>query len=696
MAEIRTPQKQSFINKPIGVARTDAGEVQAAQQLANASRTLSNATFNTASQVMRAGMELQQNYEQRKFTEWAQQVPVIDENGEYAKREMPKYISGKTKDQINNVLQKRYATEADRRTKEYMIQARAKYVNNPNEEALFAEDVSLFVEENVKAIEQAGGKLFAQNFRDTAAINQSQHINSIRTKAAQRAEEDAIFNFESQVRDRIALLTQKASSGDPSAGEDLITLLADIEDSSDSLAISRRLKVDLSNQTKADFALASINNLGFEKLTDVQRARVIQAMAQGNASLVADFLPGLSELMSAGGVLSQTSIRNNVRSSLAIADSALSKIETAQRRENEILSALGSGSGKKARQASQLMIETMFGISQKNNPAAFAQAYKQNPQIADVIGANRAVPAIVKDTLDFFEDSVVNIDSVPTLISMAKIVQDSRLSVSGERVGDLGLDANNIVFAEAVLGIDLAYPNMDEKVKALNGLRDNVQDINVVGRKLAAKNYITEKDDYTGSSSVSLGKNALYKLDRYNPEFNEKFGGVYANAVNYTDVSKANDLMDDIYNTFYKKYRFAYVPDGGFEKQAFMPNYYYDAYGLSLYTFNQKEQEIVDRMNKQLNKRLKLKLGRNVFLKPDPMNDQEYGRWVFVDGQGQPYEDASRNKITIDTKSVEAETILQRRTRMEAEEREREIARQNLAIEERPVRQLGRALAGPM
>ena len=126
MAEIRTPQKQSFINKPIGVARTDAGEVQAAQQLANASRTLSNATFNTASQVMRAGMELQQNYEQRKFTEWAQQVPVIDENGKYAKREMPKYISGKTKDEINNVLQKRYATEADRRTKEYMIQARAK------------------------------------------------------------------------------------------------------------------------------------------------------------------------------------------------------------------------------------------------------------------------------------------------------------------------------------------------------------------------------------------------------------------------------------------------------------------------------------------------------------------------------------------------------------------------------------------
>ena len=101
-------------------------------------------------------------------------------------------------------------------------------------------------------------------------------------------------------------------------------------------------------------------------------------------------------------------------------------------------------------------------------------------------------------------------------------------------------------------------------------------------------------------------------------------------------------------------------------------------------------------MNKQLNQKLKLKLGRNVFLKPDPMNDQEYGRWVFVDGQGQPYEDASRNKITIDTKSVEAETILQRRTRMEAEEREREIARQNLAIEERPFRQLGRALAGPM
>ena len=121
MAEIRVPKRQSFINRPVGVARTDAGEVQAAQQLANAARTLSNATFSTASQVMEAGAELQQNYEQEKFTQWAQEVPIVDENGQFSKYKRPEYISGRTKNEINRILQGRYKTQAQVKVKEYEV-----------------------------------------------------------------------------------------------------------------------------------------------------------------------------------------------------------------------------------------------------------------------------------------------------------------------------------------------------------------------------------------------------------------------------------------------------------------------------------------------------------------------------------------------------------------------------------------------
>ena len=696
MAEIRTPKKQSFINRPVGVARTDAGEVQAAQQLANASRTLSNATFNTASQFMQAGMELQQDYEQRKFSEWAETVSMTNPDGSPGSHKMPKYLSGKTKDQINGILQKRYAVDSSRRLDEHMVQARAKYVNNPDEEVLFAQDVSVFIEQTAQQIEKAGGLRSAQQFRDQATVTQSKHINNIRVLNSQKAEDANAFKLEQEIQTQIGALQVKAADGgELVAREDFLKLLAEIDEVTQISGVTERQQGFLKDSAKSSYALGILNNSGFLGLSREQRSILLSEISIGGTPTKSmEFMPEIAALMAPGGILSGQQTRNAVFSRLSSSDTNLSKAEVAQRERQELASLFGSGkSGEKNRKATQYALEQQFNIA-PNNPYEFLQAYQNNPEMADIITSSRAIPAVVKNTLDFFQENVESPQNIPLIIGMARIAKDSMLSVDGVPVGDLGLEAENLYFIESILAIDETYPSDEDKFKAIRVLAGGVQEVNMIGRKLAAKDYITASDDYTGKSPVGLAKTALYKQDKYPPDFIERYGAIYANAVHGTSVAKANSIMDNIYSTYYKEYSLSYVPDGGYAKQAYTPNQYYDGY--QLIQFELHAFSIIEKMNDASMGIEKFNLGRDTFLKADPTNDREYGRWTFVDSQGQPRMDSLGNFVTIDINAIEAETVLNRRRRFDETTRQREIARQELAIKEKPVRELGRALAGPM
>jgi len=696
MAEIRVPKRQSFINRPVGVARTDAGEVQAAQQLANASRTLSNATFNTASQFMQAGMELQQDYEQRKFSEWAETVSMTNPDGSPGSHKMPKYLSGKTKDQINGILQKRYAVDSSRRLDEHMVQARAKYANNPDEEVLFAQDVSVFVEQTAQQIEKAGGLRSAQQFRDQATLSQSKHINNIRVLNSERAEAAHAYAIETEIQQRINQIQVKAGDGgDFAAREEYDALKAEIRDLPQTSKVNPRKLDELNTNADSSFALGLLKNAGFLGLSREQRAIILSEISIGGTPTRSmEFMPEIAALMAPGGILSDQQTRNAVFSRLSSSDTNLSKEEVARREQQELASLFGSGkSGVKNQKATQFALEQQFNIA-PNNPYEFLQAYQNNPEMADIITSSRAIPSVVKNTLDFFQENVESPQNIPLIIGMARIAKDSMLSVDGVPVGDLGLEAENLYFIESVLAIDETYPSDEDKFKAIRVLAGGVQEVNMVGRKLAAKDYITASDDYTGKSPVGLAKTALYKQDKYNPDFIERYGAIYANAVHGTSVAKANATMDNIYSTYYKEYSLSYVPDGGYAQQAYTPNQYYDGY--QLIQFELHAASIIEKMNDASMGIEKFNLGRDTFLKADPTNDRERGRWTFVDSQGQPRMDSLGNFVTIDINAIEAETVLQRRRRLDERARQREIARQDLALKEKPVRELGRALAGPM
>jgi hypothetical protein len=696
MAEIRVPKRQSFINRPVGVARTDAGEVQAAQQLANASRTLSNATFNTASQFMQAGMELQQDYEQRKFSEWAETVSMTNPDGSPGSHKMPKYLSGKTKDQVNGILQKRYAVDSSRRLDEHMVQARAKYANSVDEESLFAKDVSTFVEQTAQQIEKAGGLRSAQQFRDQATLSQSKHINNIRVLNSEKAENANAYKLEQQIQKKIGELQVKAGdAGELVTREDYLRLSAEIDELTQTSAISVRKQGELRDALRSSYALGILNNSGFLGLSREQRAILLSEISIGGTPTRSmEFVPEIAALMAPGGILSDQQTRNAVFSRLSSSDTNLSKEEVARREQQELASLFGSGkSGVKNQKATQFALEQQFNIA-PNNPYEFLQAYQNNPEMADIITSSRAIPSVVKNTLDFFQENVESPQNIPLIIGMARIAKDSMLSVDGVPVGDLGLEAENLYFIESVLAIDETYPSDEDKFKAIRVLAGGVQEVNMVGRKLAAKDYITASDDYTGKSPVGLAKTALYKQDKYNPDFIERYGAIYANAVHGTSVAKANATMDNIYSTYYKEYSLSYVPDGGYAQQAYTPNQYYDGY--QLIQFELHAASIIEKMNDASMGIEKFNLGRDTFLKADPTNDREYGRWTFVDSQGQPRMDSLGNFVTIDINAIEAKTVLQRRRRFAEEAEQREIARQDLALKEKPVRELGRALAGPM
>ena len=78
---------------------------------------------------------------------------------------------------------------------------------------------------------------------------------------------------------------------------------------------------------------------------------------------------------------------------------------------------------------------------------------------------------------------------------------------------------------------------------------------------------ITEKTDYTNRTSLSLAKEALFAKEDFNPEFVEKFAGVYARLASAVPLATADRVFKQIYNTYYREYEHAYVPNDGYDNK---------------------------------------------------------------------------------------------------------------------------------
>ena len=672
MAEIRTPKKQSFINRPVGVARTDAGEVQAAQQLANAARTLSNATFSTASQVMEAGAELQQNYEQEKFTQWAQEVPIVDESGQFSKYKRPEYISGRTKNEINNILQGRYKTQAQVKIKEYASSARRKYKNNPDEELLFAQDMMLYVEENAKAIEQSGGIQFAQSFRDYATVYTAENLNGIRAKRAERAEELNLSNIQTDLSSEFSSLQQKTSSGDPSAGDEYLRLKQKLEDSFNNSTMDRRLYDSLDRELALSFGLGKAYASGYSGLDATNRNKVLNALDFGTPQDIEDILPELAQLMVPTGALSNPQVRRKLSQALSKIDNSLTQNEQIEGSRNKSLALTGYGANKEYQKRTDAFLQE-DGIEVRD-PVAIALASQDDKRIADTVMSLGTLPSSV---VNFLEGAKDNKNSDFGKISVvSNFAYKAMHRPDGTLIEGMGLSDEAVGFVKAMQGIASSSGDPEFALKTMQGLKGTLEERNTLFQKFQSSGKLESSYDFTEKTSYTLAKTVLLKKD-LNPHFAERFAGVYAQMASMVDVSTADEYIDDIYNAYYKDYKWAFTAGGERKEQPYtLASYYRHGRGNS--QLRQVEQEVENRIQKVNDSYMgkqKLIMGRNAFMRADERNTRDSGTWYLVDNQGVPiFNDATGKVVQFSTEGFKAQTALQSRLLIDAEEKARAIA----------------------
>ena len=686
MVEIKVPQKRSFINTPVGVARTDAGEARAAQQIANTSRTLSNATFNTASQIMSAGSELQQNFEQRKFTDWARKIPITEENGDPKYYEMPTYVSGKTRNQIDRILQNRYKVDSEVRLNNYMVQARAKHKNN---EEAFTTDVSTFIEQTKEKISAAGGEAYAQDFSDISVQVLSRHINGIRSQLSSIADANALVTKTEDLNQKASLIVSQFSNNDPNAQESLDALLLEIKNMPEAYNVGPEFVINNTALVLSDVARTQIITAGFPNLPDDQRQIVMAELQSGILDQSLTILPILQELMAPDGLLNTTANRERVLSQLSEADTKLRNAYNFSQKQNSLLNTDFNKTGEKQQEAIELILRERFGFTNLNE---LVTAAKTNTEFNDALQAVNVLPLSIIRGLNARRNDPGNEAQLQSLFDLVDVTKDAIFDATGDKAltHDKGLTPETMAFVLAVDGIRDAYENPTSQLEAIKRLTGDLQEVDALGRKFEEADRISrpKSGSFSGSTAINLAKKALYSgtggslvsgRKKYNPEFVEKFAGVYARIAGVTDLDEADKIIRKIYNTYYTKYDNAYVVNNGYKEQAFMPTSYFD--GLGLLKFDTALNKIVNTYNDGTNQAVRLRLGKTAFVRPDPMNTREYGRWVLVNEQGTPLMRNANEFITIDTKAIEAETILQRRMRINEQEMEKAMRVQKARME---------------
>ena len=325
-----------------------------------------------------------------------------------------------------------------------------------------------------------------------------------------------------------------------------------------------------------------------------------------------------------------------------------------------------------------------------------ASAAENNPDVADALEAHHVLPFSLINTLKAQQTNLPKINQLPDLFRLVDVTKNALFDLTGDRTSttDKGLDAETMAFVLAVDGIRNSYPDADSQLEAITRLTGNIQERDALGRKFAEADLIRETADYTNRTSLGLAKDALFAKEEFNPEFVEKFGGVYARLASAVPLATADRVFKQIYNTYYKEYEHAYVPNDGYEQQAFMPNSYYD--GVPLLRFKGASVNMMKKLSKETNNAVRYEMGRTAFLRPNPMNTREYGQWVFVNEQGQPIRNTVGELVTIDTNAIDAETVLEQRMRMNQEELEKAIKISESRIANKPSLEVGRRFAQGM
>jgi hypothetical protein len=209
MAEIRRPDKQSVINKPIGISRASTGSTEAASKIASASANYANSIISTVSTALDVGARLQQTYEQKKFTDLAASTPVLDEKGNYIplKDVMPSGLSMRNRDAVNEILSKRYLTHAKAQLSSDLVNARAEQ-KDPD---AFNKAASTLLSTRVEEMKASGGDVVASQFSDIGTLLIAEHYADAKAKKAEQFELASQSAYDNDITSRTNKVVAQAT-----------------------------------------------------------------------------------------------------------------------------------------------------------------------------------------------------------------------------------------------------------------------------------------------------------------------------------------------------------------------------------------------------------------------------------------------------------------------------------------------------
>ena len=658
MAEIKIPQKQSYINRPIGVATTRTGDAEAAQRIASAAQSYASSVSSTVKAAFSAGINIQQNYEMQKFTDWAKTTPVLNENGDPTNVTMPSALSYRTKEQVNSILERRYTEASKIKTSEYLVKLRQEFKNDPDG---FNKAASNYASEQAKIIKSSGGMDYSQSYLAQTTSMIGQHYLDEVTKKAAIQDQAASFNYTANVQNKVNEFVSRVAG----SGGDLTFIQDNVNEIKEELnstipaeqGLNNSQIQSLINKINKQVAVASLSSQ-LQNRTAAEALVVVKALSTNVITgEVLEIIPNFAEIRD--NYLQDYALRDDVRSDIQTLQGNISEEET----YNARLSTPIAGNGVKAQAYTALVMQSQFGI---NNEADFIEAISNPEDRNTILGwmqTQQAMPQWLVSSLDSAANGT-SMYSDQAISQLAEAAEQLLYTPNGRLIsGGRGMDASTISFVKSLKALRTRFSdkNISDLVNLARGVRDdNPEYRNVINKTLSVKD--TDKNP---SASI---KEYLKSNTDYNVNFIDKYASVFGQHLMMNGLSDAEDFMDTFYDSFYHEYEYSYVPDGSSEKMAYTPEYYFGSStsptggDLSMLKFNIAAGNMVKNINPILS------LGSDVFLDSDPRNNDQFGKFWLVDTNGFRVTDKNGREAFLTTKAIDSATNLERRNQIAADQ----------------------------
>lgn len=691
MVEIRTPQKQSYINKPIGVSRASDGSAQLAQTIARGAASYAQSITNTVNSALSAATSIQEGYEFSKYVDWARSTPILDEQGKPKKLDMPFALGRRTQEQVNNILIDRYsqadAVDLDKKLVAFRNDPNLKY--NSDE---FNKVASSYIKERAEIISKSGSVDYSQSYLANATATLAKHTLDISSKNAARQEQQASLNFittTGKEADNLFFQVQDSGGNYELALEELDRLRSKIKSD---VAIQNGMtvagQIETLSQLDRGFAEAVLLGKLGDGATSAQVRDVEIALRTGKASdQLKAIIPEFDSFIKQ--YLPNRVDREALRANFATYSGDLSQKESTE----ALINSSVTGVGKPAQKKSSAILNQQFNI---NNETDFLSAISDETQRSEVLTFMQrmeAAPSWLVTTMEGAANGNTPY-SPEAIMQLGEVAFQLMYTPNGRLIHNgRGMDAETVSFVKSLQALRTRFS--DKNAGDIMAMAQSAHNSNPVYRDtIASALGVTNSAEGSPTQwikSFLKDRTTFFGNKVYNPQFIDRFAPVFGKHLMMNGKSDALDFLDEFYDSFNHEYEYSYVPEGGDNKQPYTPEYYFNRELGYVESFvagslhGKVKRWKLDYFEQTVNKRLQqletpLELGDDVLLESDPRNNEEFGTFWAVGRDGNRIKDSYGNDLYFTTKSINARTVIEDRRIAEEEAREAAIAEEQEKI----------------